>query len=43
LPWVRCTLAPAKGCEVMENLLIGLISITLIVYLLWALIRPEDF
>ena len=26
----------------MENLCIGLISLALILYLLWALIRPED-
>jgi K+-transporting ATPase KdpF subunit len=34
---------PAGDCELMENIIVGIISVALIVYLFWTLIRPESF
>jgi K+-transporting ATPase KdpF subunit len=34
---------PAGGCESMENLIVGVIALLLIIYLFWALIRPDRF
>jgi K+-transporting ATPase KdpF subunit len=32
-----------KGCDAMENVLVGIVAIGLIVYLFVSLIRPENF
>jgi K+-transporting ATPase KdpF subunit len=34
---------PAGGCNSMENIIVAAISMLLIVYLFWTLVRPENF
>ena len=33
---------PSIGSKVMENIIVGVVSLCILVYLFWTLIRPES-
>jgi K+-transporting ATPase KdpF subunit len=44
--WIRKGLRPARGegdTEMIETLALGLVTVALLVYLVYALLRPEKF
>ena len=44
--WIRNGVRPARGegdAEMMETFALGLVTVALLVYLVYALVRPEKF
>jgi K+-transporting ATPase KdpF subunit len=44
--WIRHGMRPARGegdAEMIETLALGLVTVALLVYLVYALLRPEKF